>query len=382
MAAPYKLGDFCRYLATQRDSIRGVYREIEEVQYQFNELYRQNTKAWQAAISKTVPLLIGDEPLPPALAHNLLKVTDEERAKLAKEIAELTGLIAARRSEADQAIAAAQAEVNNLRQMNPQLDAQEEELKARDTTIQQAIQELGTAIKHTGLLSGFFQRRRLKREREEQRLALAECTKQLRQVRENWKEEKKRCQDDQVRLQQEWEAASLEAAQSQSRLDYLQSNQEKLSRQNGAGRFLAELQETPDAPEPLRQTLAGMVELNRVKAEYEEGLRTVAEALGLLKGMSEGMERFLQSARKVYEEQTQHSLPELRIKLGAEVTNLHALWPQFQAQVKDEKELGTHPAEFSRRVQAIIQSHLGDQAIATMFESMGEALNQATKAWG
>ncbi len=377
-----KLARFCSYVGEQGRAIRSVYTEIEQVQYQFNEIYRQKMQEWQAAMAKTVPMLAEGQDLPPALAQDLLKAIAEEQAKLEKEIADLTSQVRAKRAEADRAIDEAQAEVAALRQMNPQLNSEEEELKAHCAASQQTIRELEAQIKHAGILTGFLRRRRLVRQRNEQRTTLAADMAALRQVRQRWDDEKKRTQTDQSRLQSVWEAASIEAAQLQARLDYLAGNLERLGRQNGAGKLLAEMVNVPDAPEPLRAALTEMVELNRVKAEYEEGLRAVAEALGLLKGLAEGMERFQKSADKVLEEQRQYNLRELQLRLSDEVLRFHALWPEFGNQVRDEKMLGTHPAEFSQRVHAIIKDRLGEQAIAATFDSMGEALTQATKAWG
>lgn len=376
------LDAFCRYLREQHQAIGQVYREIEEVQYQFNEFYRQKLALWEGSIARAVPLLTGDGELPPALARMLLTAIDQERARLEGEIADLAARVEERRATADRAIAQAQAEVAALRQMNPQLNAEEEERKARAAAIGQTIQELSAEIKSTNPLTGLFRRRRLAREREAERAALAQEKAQLRRVRQTWEDEKKRAQENQSRLHGEWEAASVEAAQLQARLDYLQANLAPLSRQRGVAGMLAGLESVPDCADPLRSALTEMVDLNRVKSEYEEGLRTVAEALGLLKGVAEGMERFRLSADKVLEEQEQYNLRALHVRLDDEVLRFHALWPQFRGQVKDEKMLGTHPAEFSRRVQGLLGGHLTEQAIAAMFERMGDALTQATRAWG
>lgn len=382
MATTVPLGEFCQFVANQAQQIKSVYAEIEEVQRQFNEFHRQQLQEWQAAVNKAVPLLQGSAALPPQVAQSLLEVILEERAKLEKEIGELAALVEARRLEADRTIAEAQAELKALRETNPKLDASEEAMKARRAEIQQTIQRLDAQIHATPWLTGMLQRRRLGRQRSQEQANLAAETARLRRVREAWQEEKQHYAADQARLHTQWETASTEAAQRQARLDYLQGSIERLSRENGSARFLAELQAVPDAPEPLHAALAEVVELNRVKAEYEDGLRTVAEALGLLKGLADGMDRFYRSAEKVYEEQRQYNLRELHLELADAVLGFHALWPELQAQVKDEKMLGTHPAEFSRRVRPVIAGRLGDQTIAAMFESMGAALTQATKAWG
>jgi len=382
MPKTVRLGDFCEYVANQQRAIRSVYTEIEEVQFQFNELHRQTLASWQAAVRQTVPMLLDDAQLPPEVAQSLLRAVQEEQARIEQEIADLRGRVEARRQEADAVAAEAQAGLQALRRDNPRLDADEEACKARRAAIEQEIRRLDAEIKATPWLTGLFRRRRLGREREAQRRLLAQETVRLRRVREMWQEEKRSFEINQAELRARWDAASAEAAQLQARLDYLQENLARLSRENGAGRYLAELQTVPEAPEPLRAALAEVVRLNQVRGEYEEGLRTVAEALGLLKGLAEGLERFYKSAEKVYEEQRQYNLRELHVALSDSVLNFHALWPELQAQVKDEKMLGTHPAEFSRRVRPAITGRLSEQAVAAMFESLGDALTQATKAWG
>jgi len=57
------------------------------------------------------------------------------------------------------------------------------------------------------------------------------------------------------------------------------------------------------------------------------------------------------------------------------------MWPDLQAKVKDEKYLGTHPVEFDQRIREIMPKRLSEAAIQKMFDDMGSALNQATKAW-
>lgn len=375
------LDEFCRYIEQQRQAIEGIRAEIEEVRLQFDAGRKSNLQEWQTTLAKGVPLLADPTAFPSPVAQSLLKAIAKERAGLEKEIAELTAKVAELRKTADSAVGDAQAQVAALRRENPQLNAQEEELKARCAALRQTIHNLDTQIRNTGFLTGFFRRRRLRKARDEQRRALADQSARLRAVRQTWEDTKKRFQDHQSRLHEQWEKASLEAAQIQARIDYLQDNLERLSRQNGAAAYLAELAHVPEASEPLRGVLAKIVELNRIRQEYEEGLRVVSEALGLLRGLGESVQRFGQSAQKVLDEQRVYSLPRLRVRLSDEVLAFHAVWPEFRAQVKDERQLGAQPTEFSRRVQAIIRERLGKREIAATFESMGEALNQATKAW-
>jgi len=123
------------------------------------------------------------------------------------------------------------------------------------------------------------------------------------------------------------------------------------------------------------------VELGQNQRSYETGLTSVAEILGLLKGLGEGMDRFIRSVGTVYEEQRRYKLPSLTLNLSDAVTSFHSIWPDFQAKVKDEKYLGTHPLEFNRRIQIIVQERINEDAIQKMFDEMGAALTRATKAW-
>ncbi|MGC8786439.1 MAG: hypothetical protein ACP5Q1_03335, partial [Anaerolineae bacterium] len=203
----------------------------------------------------------------------------------------------------------------------------------------------------------------------------------IRTVRAKWQEEKKRLQDSQAALQSQWQALSVEVAQLQARLDDLTANIEEYSKRNAAQNWLSNLQELPTTDEAWGDRLTPLIELNHQKAHYEAGLTSVAEILGLLKGLGEGMDRFIRSVATVYEEQQRYKLPELRLKLSDAVTSFHAIWPEFQSKVKDEKYLGAHPLEFSQRIKEVVQQKLNEPAIQKMFEDMGNALTEATKAW-
>ncbi len=376
------LAAFCAYVGEQWKAARQVYAEIEEVQYQFNEIYRQRLETWQRALARAVPMLAAPEALPPELAQSLLEEVEKERRRLSGEIASLEQQVSDKRVQAEAAAAQARDELAALRKMNPRLDADEERIKAHSAALRAEIERLDREIQAAGLIRRLLGCRRLRRQREERRRELAAAAGQLRRVREEWAGAKRRYESEQTRLHQLWEQASVEAANLQSRLDYLRANIEQLAWQNGSGRWLASLHAVPEVAEPLRGALSQVVELNRVKAEYEEGLRTVSEALGLLKGLAEGLERFLKSAHKVLEEQERYNLRKLRVRVADTVLGFHAIWPSFRAQVRDEKVLGAHPAEFSRRVRAVIGDSLEESAIGAMFESLGNSLTEATRAWG
>jgi hypothetical protein len=388
MATKMKLADFYGYVRANRKRISDIYREIEEIQYQFNELYAQQLEKRNERIAALVPELQPEAgvAIPPQLQQLLDVQVQVERKAIQQEIAKLTSEVAQQRKKADQLVQNSQRQVAYLREQNPILDQQEEELKARATAIENEIQETDTRLKSLswfpiGWLTNFFNRRRLRTERERLEGNLEAVNNGVRKVREKWQAEKVRLQEAQTDLKGEWQAVSVEASQKQARLDYLSANVEQESMRNAAWSLLSDLKEVPISQGAWNEQLSPLVELSRSKAEYETGLRSVAEILGLLQGLGEGMERFIRSVGTVYEEQRRYKLPPLTVKLSEAVSSFHAIWPDFQAKVKDEKYLGTHPLEFERRIKEVLPKRLGEAAIQRMFEDMGEALSQATKAW-
>jgi hypothetical protein len=386
MATTLTLADFYNYVRDNRKRIADVYREIEEIQYQFNDLHAQQMADWEKLVSTYVPLLLKGEDLPPELQQLLAAQEQTERQAIRDEIARLEKEVADKRSSADSFVQLGQKQVAALREENPILNQQEEELKARRTSVAGEVERVDMQLKQMGCfpigwLTHFFQRRRLRRQREQLAENLATLDAGIRVVREKWQTRKKELQQSQADLQSKWQAISVEVSQLQARLDYLTADIDELSKRNAAQNLLGNLQELPVNAGPWHDRLAPLIELSHNRSSYEVGLTTVAEILGLLKGLGEGMDRFVRSVATVYDEQKRYKLPMLKLALSDAVTSFHAQWPEFQAKVKDEKYLGTHPLEFSQRIQEVVHQRLQEDAIKCMFEDMGSALTTATKQW-
>ncbi len=381
MGTKMSLAEFYKYVRQNRKRMSDIYREIEEIQYQFNDLYSTQMQERDKLIAAHAPLLLeAPETLPMELRHLLEKQEQAELQALMEEIAKLQRETEDKRRQADSLIKQAQDQTAYVRGQNPILDQQEEELKARQASIEMDLAKMDAEINELGLFK-FFERRRLRKERAQLAENLQSVKAGIRAVREKWQADKKRMQEAQTGLQSQWQALSVETAQLQARLDYLSANHDALSKRNAAQNLLENLKELPVVEGPWEDRLSPLVELAHNKSSYETGLTSVAEILGLLKGLGEGMDRFIRSVGTVYEEQRRYKLPSLTLDLSDAVTSFHAIWPDFQSKVKDEKYLGTHPLEFNRRIQTIVQERINEGAIQKMFDEMGAALTRATKAW-
>jgi hypothetical protein len=387
MVTQMTLAEFYNYTRENQKRIADVYREIEEIQFQFNELHSQQMKERQALIAlSTSALLDPSAQVPAVLAQRLTDAEVSERQILTEQMHQLETNIAEKRRSTDGFIAQAQQQVANLRQQNPILNQQEEELKARQARLRDDIQRLDHEIRaQSGLpfrwLLGAGKRGTLHKEQQKLSGNLQSVTDGVRLVRERWQAEKVALQNGQTELQQKWDVLSTEIAQLQAKLDYLKANLDQEVKRGAAQRLLGDLQEAPPVEGPWNERLTKQVDLNHNRSNYEAGLTAVAEMLGVLKGLGEGMDRFQRSVATVYEEQRRYRLASINLQLSDAVTSLHSAWPAFQAKIKDERYMGTHPLEFHQRVQDFVRDRLNEDSIKRMFEDMGNALNRATQAW-
>jgi chromosome segregation ATPase len=387
MGATMTLADFYRFIRQNRKRMGDIYREIEEIQYQFNDLYTRQLEERQNLIASHAPLLLeSSQDLPKELSELFRKRENAEREAIEEEIDGLERQISEKRLEADRLIEEAQRQMAYLREQNPILDQQEEELKDRRASLRSRIRELDTEVTRLnrfpiGWLVNFAKRRRMSQERAQLAEHAQAMSDGIRAVREKWQGHKDALKEKQSSLQGKWQNLSVEAAQLQSRCEHLRASIGQRSRTDAAQNLLSNLKEVPSSASSWQDRVAPLVELNRSNAIYETGLTAVAEILGLLKGLQEGMDRFLRSVATVHEEQQRYRLPSLTLELSDAVTSFYAALPGFQTKVKDEKYLGTHPLEFSQRVRDFMQAQLHEAAIKEMFKDMGDALSRATEAW-
>lgn len=382
------LAEFHRYLDDKRRELESCYREIEEVQFQFNDIFKRELEAWKEKFAFCYPRVRAQRrELPPAFAQLIDRTEAEEHARLQAEIASLEQEIRESRAKMDELLAQAQAMTNDLRHANPQLDQREEALKATIAKLEdqyaEAFEELekldtfplGWLI-HAGRIS------KLKRVQREAKEKQAKALMQLRQVRQEWLDIVQKAGEKQAELRQQWAQLGVRVAEAESRRAHLQANLDALAEQGALQKVLENLDEPPEVSGELGEALRDLVQRNRVRRAYEEGLRAVAEILGLTKGVGEGMKRFQQSVATVLQEQRRYGLKEVHVPVPQSAVVLNETWKELQAKVKDEKQMGRHPLEFSQIVGQYVKSRLTDAHIQGLFENLGKALSQATAAWG
>jgi len=138
MSPQVALANFHRYVQENITRISALYREIEEIQYRFNDIYGKLQTQWQESVEKTAPQLQQAE-LPPQQAEMLRGYQQQERQKLEERISQLRQQVAEKQQAAEAALREAQAELQRVREFNPVLNEREEALKARSRSETEAI---------------------------------------------------------------------------------------------------------------------------------------------------------------------------------------------------------------------------------------------------
>ncbi|MCE5257961.1 MAG: hypothetical protein LLG44_02750 [Chloroflexi bacterium] len=380
------LSEFRDYLSTKTSEMRACYQETEEIQFQFNDIFKSELAAWQEQFKFCFPRVMTQRrELPPDLVSGIDQAEKEELAKLQQEADTLREAISQSQSQSDGLLRQAQSTAAQLREANPELNAQEEELKAKlqakENEFARAYEQVETLEKGLGWLVNGAKIAKLKKKQSTIKASQGKLLVQLRDTRKTWQAQLEQTAQTQADLRQEWEQKSVTALQSQARLDHITANLADLAQQQAITRVLSDLDASPGVEGELGEALDKLVERNKTRKSYEQGLRSVAEALGLTKGVADGMERFTKSVEGVVEEQTRFSLKDVAVILPQWVINVVETWKPLRDRVKDEKYLGTHPLEFSQIIKSYITDRLPDEIIQRFFETMGEALNAATKAW-
>jgi hypothetical protein len=286
-------------------------------------------------------------------------------------------------------LAQAQEQTKSLRQLNPQLDEREETYKAHRAALETKLAQLNSEISRRsrglGFITRFISIAGLDRQRHQIIGQLEVLARNLKEVREEWQTRQQEFQTGQEALQGQWRELSLKVAELNQELAYLddEAQREDLAVKRAVHHVLDNLKEPVPCPGDLRPGLEAMIELNIKTDAYQEGLGTVGGLIALLDSVGKGMDSFLESVSGLIGEQRMHGdfLPRLQVRLPDSVIAFHNQWDGLRARMRDDARLCAHPAEFLEAAQPVIQRDLSDEAITGMFNTLGQALTEATQKW-
>jgi DNA repair exonuclease SbcCD ATPase subunit len=388
MAKRVSLAQFGGFITQNMERIQAVRQEAEELQVGFNGKYVEFKARHDATLASLVNQ-IADNPAisGPELGSMIAGRIGEERATIEVRRRELREeAVPAAQKQTDDLLAAAQAEVEQYRLVNPQFDQSEEEVKARQVELQQRLEELNQEVQKLGRGLGFLTNfgKIAKLDRERQRIIgqLQYAERELKEIRDKWEEKRTEFTTQQAEAKARWQESSVELAKLEGELELLDDDaaRERLALQRAARYIVDDLKEHVTCPAPdFQRELDEMVGLNIKTDDYHEGLGNAAGLIALLNAVNEGLTSMQNSVGALVREQRMHSdyLPKLKVEIPAEAKAFHEQWDGLRAMVLDEKAICEHPADFVKAMAPVMENDLSDPAIGRMFDALGGALSRA-----
>jgi hypothetical protein len=389
-----------RYLEQQEQAIQALIDQLDEVQVAFNAQFDEFKARHDDTLDRLTDQVatqmdtIGSEfrsAIEGRLPEERQRI-DERRRKLREEY------LPQRQQAADDLLQKAQAELAELRALNPQLDEREEALKGQKADLEARLAELNEEIRQRsrglGVVRHFLTITKADRERQRIIGKLEAISESLYDVRREWDGERTKTAESQAAYQQRWQLESMAVARLQAELDGLddKARREDLALQRAIRHVLDNLKAPSPSSDPapagssgqgLNAGLREMVDLNIQTDDYHEGLASVGGMIGLAGGIRSGLEAIGHSIEGLKREQQMHKayLKPLSFSLPPRVEAFHKQWPALAEQFADEKTIGAHPADFSAAVQPLLEGPLSEASIEATFKDLGKMLEQATARW-
>jgi hypothetical protein len=390
MSRTLRAEELSDWLATERARIANAFREVEQVQVEYQGAYTR----FKAEHDTTLLALVDQveaqaDALDAALRGPVDARVPIEREAIVKRIADLDqNEIPPLQKQCDNLVQHAQAETATLRQMNPKLNDREEGLKQELATWQKQLDGLNAQVrtlsKGLGFITHAWQVHALDRERFRVAGRLDALTEELNKVRGQWQELHATADKEQAALKAQWQTAMVQLGKLEQERDYLAQDTDGVAKHRAILFVLDTLKTpTPVAQPALNAGLQHMIELNCATDDFETALGSIAGILGIAKGVDEGLARLGESVKALIDEQARHRdyLKPLRLQLPDNVLTFGAAWDDLAAKSQDEKKRADHPANFVAAMKPFLDERLTQEHITGFFNGLGAAIQQATRDW-
>ncbi|MEI6501824.1 MAG: hypothetical protein WCP21_12455 [Armatimonadota bacterium] len=382
----HDLATMAYYMDSKVKRIAALVKEIEEVQHEFETRFMQSqqrydnartaARVWVEAHDWKQPAWLGE-----AVEKALPPMRDRKRVRIAELKQQLSDLTTQRQGIEQQN----DATMGQIKTQNPQLNAREEELKQQETEARDHFYKLTADWKKTGGGLGWLLRpgavRKAREAMEKANTDWINTNARLAEVRNSWVALKQKTDETETTLQQAWRLRTAEIARLNRELSELERDLEAVAHDAVVEELLTTVAGPQSSDEPeFDKLLAEVVAARDENNSYEAGITQVAELMGLMKGVAEGLTRMAESVNGVQKEQDEHSeLARLKLVTPQNVLEFHQIWATLLPLVQDEKQAAEHPTPFADSIKQAVGDRLSDKAIDAMFTAMGDELNRATK---
>lgn len=380
------LGTMILYMNAQCGKINNLVAEVEEIQRAFETRFVDTQQKFDNAKTQlTVWVEAHGWQQPQWLAAEVTKRLPEvDKAKrqrlldLGKELAELETQRQEIETQRDN-------DVDELKENNPKLNEREEELKKVQSETQAALEERMAQWRAAGSGLGWLLQpgkvRKLRAEAQSLGDRVSEVNARLTEIRNAWNTLRQKSTETEDRLQQAWRLRVAEIARLKREEHGLQTDFQGACREAALDEILEAIAQPQPSDQPeFDALLTNLVALHDQYTDYQNGIAQVAELMGIMKGVCEGLNRMQESVKGVKNEQDMHAeLANLKLRAPDVALQFHQLWNLLLPAVLDEKAAAEHPRDFAARLREVTGDRLSNAAIDAMFTALGNELDRATK---
>jgi DNA repair exonuclease SbcCD ATPase subunit len=378
------------WLWSRQEKAKSVCTEVEQVQRAFTtrlvDMQQRLDDAEVCFVAGIGSSGAGPEQWVSARLEERLPETRTAKTQRLEEVRARLQQLEAERTEIEQKSAV---EIEGLAKENPALNAREEELKAERAKQEAELKRIDDDLAVVGAGLGWLLRpraiHRLRTLRGQWETARYGTLSRLNEVRQAWNTHHSEVQNQEATYQRDWRAKTAEIAHLTGEQQGLERDFEGACRQEVVRDIARKVEEfAPTGSEQADEALQTVLALRAAIGDLQTGIGSVAEVLGLSKGICEGLTRFGSSVESVRKEQDMHSeLAHLQLEAPAAALEYHRVWDEVLPIVLDENAASEHPTEFGKRLREVMGKRMEEAEIAGMFESLGACLNEATKSqWG
>lgn len=412
-----RLSNFRSFLVEARDTLKTTETKLLAHQAKYETFFAELGAVRESEFRQLRDHIVNDrEHMPPTLLERLEKAQaeaeaafQESRAALEAKRRELTEAAETIRTRSRTAEA-------QLRSLNTALDAEEEELKARELRLAADIEDFNERIRSLGSGLGFFWNFFDMRSLQTKRTALLneqrDVAARVESLRSQWATAAGEEAKHEAEMQKSWVELETEAATLGTKLDALDQTHSSIVERSALEAVLFELAPklaepargdppcprcqapnpasnnfcricahrlTKDRPD-FRGSAREIAEVNLHHARFAKGVKACQEIIGLVRGLITGHGNFMKSVDKMIDSENRYPLAKLQIDVPPSAVTYARSFEELRRLA--EEDVSLHPVEFAEGIGELIGSTFTEEKIKGYFETMGNELStQAKRQW-
>lgn len=415
------LKNMIAFLNDTADTLENINSKLEKVQSHFNKNFNNVVNVRKDEIEFLQGEFFKDKSSFPKEVENLFQAAVESQGKVFTEkMKELKSKKEKMNKSLKEINSSRITFMNQLKKSNLTLDSKEESLKEKINILEEKINSYNAKIDEMntgfGFITNFFSMKKTGRLKKELIDKRNEYIDQIENIRSKWIKAEKDIGEEDSQIQEKWNYLQAEYSILSEKISNLETNQEDLIKKSafteaigslrGYEKYLA-LNTGKNKPEKcqlcsshnlkniffcdfcgarfsknrpdIEGSLVETGELNNIFLSLKQGIKQSVSLIALMRGIKEGVDKFLQSIKDVKATEEQYSqLPTLKIDIPPFSKDFAEKLKKIDKSI-EIKLHDIHPLKFAEEIEKNTSPILNGPDIEKFFILMGNELNKSTK---